>query len=134
MKLFILLIVILWPHIGISQETADLTVVAEGIRSNEGVIYMELSDETGQAWSSVKVVIKEKQAQWTFTEIPRGKWAVRLFHDENSNGKMDTNFLGIPREGYGFSNNVRGRFGPPPLEQRLFEFQSDSTISINLIY
>src|ERR1043165_172855 len=46
-------------------------------------------------------------------DVPYGDYGIAVFHDENSNGKMDKNFLGIPQEPYGFSNNVRVTFGPP---------------------
>ena len=42
-----------------------------------------------------------------FNDIPPGTYAIAVFHDENANGKLDKNFLGIPCEGYGASNNVR---------------------------
>lgn len=117
-----------------NTDSLSLTVVAEGVRSNDGAIYMELSDQTGKAVSAIKVAVTEQKAEWTFREISPGKWAVRLYHDENDNGKLDTNFFGIPREGYGFSNNVEGSFGPPSFDRRLFEVQNDTTITIYLIY
>ena len=49
-----------------------------------------------------------------------GKYAFRFFHDENSNGKLGTNWLGIPNEGFGFSNNAKGTFGPPAFEKTVF--------------
>lgn len=48
-----------------------------------------------------------------FLQLPSGRYAVIVFHDENDNGLLDTDFLGIPTEGYGFSNNAMGVFGPP---------------------
>lgn len=116
------------------DDSLSLTVIADLVQSADGAIYMELSDQTGKAVSAVKVAIKEKKAEWTFRQVPPGKWAVRLYHDENDNGKLDTNFFGIPTEGYGFSNNVQGRFGPPSFDRRLFEIQNDTTITIYLIY
>lgn len=116
------------------RDSLSLTVVTDQVQSAGGVIYIELSDQTGKAVSAVKVAIKENIAEWTFRGIAPGKWAVRLYHDENDNGKLDTNFFGIPREGYGFSNNVKGRFGPPPFDRRLFDVRNDTTITINLIY
>lgn len=123
-----------------SQETPrqeqlfELTVIAEGVRSENGAVIMELSNAEGEAVSGAKVSIRDGESRWVFTEVPAGKWAVRLFHDENNNEKLDTNFLGIPREGYGFSNNPPARFGPPPFNARLFEVQADTTIRITLIY
>ncbi|MCH8568181.1 MAG: DUF2141 domain-containing protein [Balneolales bacterium] len=117
-----------------SEKKVKLEVKAEGLRSNEGYVLMELSDYNGKAVQAVRVRIADYGSNWIFRDIQAGLWAVRIFHDENKNGKLDTNFLGMPREGYGFSNNVRGRFGPPSFDSRLFEARSDTTISIKMIY
>lgn len=64
-----------------------------------------------------------------------GYYAVALFHDENENRHFDTNFLGIPVEGYGFSNNPRLTLGPPPLKEARFSVHAgDNPISIGLTY
>jgi len=57
--------------------------------------------------------IARGRAACEFAEIAPGTYAISAFHDENANGRLDTNFLGIPREGVGASNNARGHFGPP---------------------
>jgi uncharacterized protein (DUF2141 family) len=48
-----------------------------------------------------------------FKNVPEGSWAAMAFHDENRNEKLDTNNLGIPTEGTGFSKNAKGQYGPP---------------------
>ena len=55
-------------------------------------------------------------------ELPHGTYAISLYHDKNNNDKLDTNFIGIPNEPYGFSNNARGTFGPPKFEKAKFHF------------
>ena len=59
---------------------------------------------------------------YTFHDVPFAVYAIKTFHDENDNGRMDTNFLGIPVENYGFSNNARGSFGPPDWSDARFDF------------
>jgi uncharacterized protein (DUF2141 family) len=62
-----------------------------------------------------------------------GEYAIRVFHDENSNGKIDLNFLGIPTEDYGYSNNVSSWFGPPRWEKASFVFnQSEMQLEISV--
>lgn len=56
----------------------------------------------------------------TFADIPVGDHAIKAFHDVNDNGKLDTNWMGIPTEPYGFSNNAMGTFGPPSFQQASF--------------
>jgi uncharacterized protein (DUF2141 family) len=55
-----------------------------------------------------------------------------LYVDSNKNEKLDTNFFGIPKEQFGFSNNAKGRFGPPSFESASFELDALKEISINL--
>ena len=53
-------------------------------------------------------------------------------HDENGNGELDANFVGIPREPWAFSNNARGNFGPPTWEDTKFELNGQATQTIEL--
>jgi len=60
---------------------------------------------------------------------------VVCFHDENSNGKFDENALGMPKEGYCFSNNVKPRFSAPNFSQCAFDYKGgDQSISITMLY
>lgn len=64
----------------------------------------------------------------TFENIPFGEYAIKVHHDEDGNNEMDTNFLGIPSEDYGFSNNASGTFGPADWEDAKFAFETDNQI------
>ena len=64
--------------------------------------------------------------------LPHGEYAIAIFVDANGNGKMDKNFLGIPKEQYGFSNNVMGRMAAPSFEQARFEVTGPATQNITL--
>jgi uncharacterized protein (DUF2141 family) len=75
-----------------------------------------------RAVGHAKSEISHGHAICEFSGIAVGKYAVSVFHDENSNGKLDTNFLGIPREGVGASNNAKGHFGPPKFDAAAFQF------------
>ena len=65
--------------------------------------------------------IDDHTCRYTFKNIPKGVYAISLFHDENDNGTMDTNFVGIPKEAYGCSNNAKGFMGPPKWQDAKFE-------------
>jgi uncharacterized protein (DUF2141 family) len=74
-------------------------------------------------------------AQTVFEILPQGVYSVFVFHDENMNGKMDFNEMGIPVEGYGASNNPEKRMGPPdPDEAKFTVNQPKAAIEIKLIY
>jgi len=71
--------------------------------------------------------------KWEVKNIPFGEYAIKVFHDEDSDDKIDTNFIGIPTESYGFSNNVKGFFGLPGFEKAKFHFnKQDMQIEIKL--
>src|SRR5215469_2746079 len=100
-----------------------------GLRNNKGQVFCALYvSAEGFPKDSQKAIrrdtssISEKKASCEFSGIEPGTYAVSVFHDENSNGKLDTNFLGIPREGVGASNNARGHMGPPKFEVAQFQF------------
>jgi uncharacterized protein (DUF2141 family) len=70
----------------------------------------------------------------TFASLAPGTYAVALFHDENDDGKLDTNFLGVPREGVGVSNNKLRSFGPPTWDDAKFALKGDLALDVNLHY
>jgi len=88
------------------------------------------------AATNVMVIkIRDTQARCDFLDIPRGTYAIAVIHDENMNGKLETNFLGIPREGYGFSNDARGLIGAPTFVAASFPYDGrDLSLTIALKY
>ncbi|MFZ5557512.1 MAG: DUF2141 domain-containing protein [Pseudomonadota bacterium] len=80
------------------------------------------------------IKVRDTQARCDFEDIPPGTYALAVIHDENMNGKLDTNFLGIPREGYGFSNDAKALMGAPSFDAASFPYDGrnlDLTISLN---
>ena len=59
------------------------------------------------------VKVSGKEVKVVFEYLPFGDYAVSAIHDENENGELDSNVIGIPKEGFAFSNNAMGMFGPP---------------------
>jgi len=72
------------------------------------------------------IKIRKTQARCDFEDIPPGTYAVAVIHDENMNGKLDTNWLGIPTEGYGFSNDAKGLIGVPSFSAASFPYDGRS--------
>jgi uncharacterized protein (DUF2141 family) len=80
------------------------------------------------------IKIRKTQARCDFEDIPPETYAMAVIHDENMNGKLDTNRLGIPREGYGFSNDAKGWLGPPSFSATSFRYDGrnlDLTMSLH---
>lgn len=95
-------------------------VEIDGLHTDKGQVICSLySSAEGfpknydKAFAHSKSAIVNRHGDCEFSGIQPGTYAVAVFHDEDSNGKLDTNFLGIPREGVGASNNAKGHFGPP---------------------
>ena len=72
------------------------------------------------------IKIREGQARCDFEDIPPGTYAMAVIHDENMNGKLDTNWRGIPREGYGFSNDVTAAMGAPSFSAASFSYNGEN--------
>lgn len=115
-----------------------------GLRSDKGQILCALfgsrdgfPKQSEKALARVSSTIAQKQAVCEFSGIAPGTYAISAFHDENSNGKLDTNFMGIPREGVGASNNARGHLGPPKSEAAAFHFPGgrlELKVTINYLW
>lgn len=98
-----------------------LTVV--GIPSDSGNIMLLIRNEVGDTVQR-EVVRANADSLTIDLNLPYGKYAIAVFHDENQNLKLDKSILGWPVEKYGFSNNARGVFGPPELNEQLITFNS----------
>ncbi|MDZ4731066.1 MAG: DUF2141 domain-containing protein [Xanthomonadales bacterium] len=88
---------------------------------------------------SAKMVIMKKiqttQAQCNFADIPPGTYAIAVIHDENMNGELDTNWMGIPTEGYGFSNTTIDEIGAPAFSAARFSYDGQKlNLTIKLKY
>ena len=65
-------------------------------------------------------------------DLPKGEYALAIFHDENGNDKLDTNWLGIPKEKVAFSHAKMKTFGPPGFKDCAFMVEKDTKINISL--
>jgi uncharacterized protein (DUF2141 family) len=112
----------------------SLTVDIDSLRNNSGTLMLQLFDSSETVIAQQKGMITDNKSTMIFDSLKAGKYAVRYYHDENINGLMETNMVGKPIEGYGFSNNVTGKFGPPPFKKWLFEIYSDTKIVLKPTY
>jgi len=86
-------------------------------------------DGEGKALQSVQVPIQGKTAGCEF-HVPPGTYAVAVFHDENKNGKLDKNLIGIPKEGYGTSNDVRPAMSAPQFMPASFVLSTENRTTL----
>ncbi len=123
----------------------ELTVTVENLRSDRGQVILcvfsaESSDQAafpdcgkGRPVRQSKAAIKGGKIVVTFNGLKDGVYAVAAIHDENGNGELDTNFLGIPTEGVGVSTNPR-LFGKPRFDQARFEIKGRTAIAMSAKY
>ncbi len=117
-----------------NDEKYELNLTVKNIRNNKGLVAVQLLDEEDQVIDARYISIKDKIASTIFHNISPGKYAIKIFHDENKNEKMDLNWLGIPKEGFGFSVNPEITFGEPDIEEFLFQVDTDTETIINMVY
>jgi len=120
--------------------TASLSVRVSGLNSDKGVLRYCVAPRGGSfpdcdAGRSVTgtVPIHELSARFTVTAIEPGDYAVAVFHDRNANSKLDT-LIGIPREGYGFSNNPGFMARAPKFEESAIALEKATETEIRLRY
>ncbi len=108
---------------------SDLTINIEGIKDAGGTISLGLFDEAAYngdgAVDGASLKVEGDAVTVTFDGLEPGEYAVRLFHDVNDDGEMNTNPFGMPTEPYAFSNDARGRFGPAKWEAAKFTVTAD---------
>jgi uncharacterized protein (DUF2141 family) len=119
---------------GVCHSQYSIKINIDGLKSARGNMMIQLFDENKKVVYQEIYPLQINKCTIRFSEIKPGKYAVRYYHDENMNGKLDTNILGKPVEGYGFSNNAVGKFGPPPFEKWLFEVDSDKEMNLTPAY
>ena len=93
-------------------QAADLDVAIRDARSQAGQFRVALVDAAGYAGQAAPIAARLQPpsgdvTRVRFADVPSGRYALMVIHDENGNGTLDTNVIGMPVEGYGFSNNPR---------------------------
>lgn len=106
-----------------------LIVEVNGFQSSNGRAMIALYDSKDKfdneinAFREAQLLIHESRVVWTVNDLPSGEYAIKMYYDENNNGIMDTNLLGIPKEGFGFSNNAEVGSSPPSFEKTMFKIK-----------
>lgn len=120
-----------------AQSSVQLDITR--FRNNSGVCQVCLFDNpeafkgsTGKPVACQKIGVRDRRAALTFSCLQPGTYAIMLFHDANNNGRMDTNFLGIPSEGYGASRNNLPFAAAPTFNANKFIVSSNSHLKLSI--
>src|SRR5437764_9308992 len=129
-----LLVAVSLPAFAPAARAFDLTVEVRNARSDQGTVAGAVFVEAN--WRGTPLQGERQPAGakvvFVYRNLPAGRYAVSVFHDENGNGKLDTNVVGMPTEPYGFSRDARALMGPPSFADAAFDLQADTTITVNL--
>jgi uncharacterized protein (DUF2141 family) len=126
---------------GAFAEPADASIRIEvsGLRGTTGDVGCLLfgtadgyPEVHAKAYREMHASIERAGALCVFKNVAPGTYAAIVFHDENLNGKLDKNFVGMPQEGYGASNNVRPRFSAPGFAEASFVVASGAVTPMNV--
>jgi uncharacterized protein (DUF2141 family) len=150
MRLATAVVMIVLP---LSVEAGELRITVDGIRSPHGTVLIGLYDRPASFGRAVEASAKEGflvdpdrfaavalranaalKGAVVFSNLEPGRYAAIAFHDENGNGKLDKNFLGVPTEPYGFSNAAQGFLGPPTFDAAAVALSGNEAIRIVLVY
>lgn len=125
-----------------STGTPGLSVRIEGVHSAAGTLRCTLHDKAETFPTKVEAAAARAQAPAksgsvviAFDAVPPGDYAIACIHDENDNGKLDSNFLHIPTEGVASSNDAKGRMGPPSFTDARFHYAGgELTLTVHIVY
>lgn len=124
------------------EETFSLTIEVKGLRNSKGVVKFALYNKDGTIpdeyyinyYKVLNGEINNNVSVISFHNLPPGKYAVNILHDENQNGKIDKGFI-LPIEGIGFSNFKTIGFGNRPnFSKAKFELKENKTVQVKVIY
>jgi uncharacterized protein (DUF2141 family) len=135
MKRFLLLFLIL-PLFGVAQN--QISVDVHDVPSSKGKISVAVYNtkegflKFEKVFKCDSIVAQKGITHIKIKDLPGGEYALAIFYDENGNDKLDTNWLGIPKEKVAFSNAKMKAFGPPTFKECAFKVEKDTKISVSL--
>lgn len=118
----------------------SVTITIDNIKSTKGTIQIaffnkaESFPKVGGEYKLVEFKISDGKTKFTIKDLPDGEYAIAIHHDENSDGKMNTNMIGIPKEGYAFSKNFKPKFSAPKFSDCAIRIDSDQKMTVKMIY
>lgn len=120
------------------SQSNSMTVVVKNVKEATGKIAIALYNKDGdfmkKSIARQMTQAKAGEVQLILENVTPGDYAISVMHDANDNGELDSGAFGIPKEGFGFSNDAMGMFGPPSYEKAKFNFTGTDKVAITLKY
>ncbi len=139
---FFFLLLLLTSFNNHADKTVSLTINVDNLRNSKGVVQFALYNKDGsipdenftKCYKILKANIVNKSSTITFRNIPIGRYAINILHDENNNGKIDKGFI-LPIEGLGFSNfKTIGLSNKPSFAKASFDLKTDMSMKVTIVY
>ena len=138
MKIFLITILIFLSINQVSAQTGTVVVEISGVASNKGLVQIALHNngnnfpKSKKPYKTASPRAYEEGLTYTFRDVVPGEYAVTVYHDENSNNKLDRYFFGPPKENYGFSRNIYHTFSPPTFDEVKFKLNEDKIMILKI--
>lgn len=135
------LLFILISYFSLSQTTEkfDLKITVTNVKSQKGIVEIGLFNDQksflikGKEYKTSSKVVTDDSVVFILTDLPKDDYAVSIYHDVNSDKECNMNFLGIPKEPYGFSQNFKPKFSKPTFDDCKIELKQNQSIVIKLL-
>jgi len=139
-KQSIIIMLLAFSFTTVFSQNAEIKLVVKGISVGKGTMSIgmynneeDYSSKDGKYYFATTDVVDSTYFECIIKNVEAGNYAIKIYHDVDSNGELNTNWMGMPKEPFGFSNDAKGTFGPPKFEDAVFELNGDKEIVINLI-
>jgi len=139
MNTILIYILLVFLNSGWAGDSGEMTIEISGIKPLKGNLLIALYDDSNtfmipdSAYKKAKITVLNKTESVMLKDVVKGEYAIVILHDTNKNQELDFHSNGIPKEGFGFSNEARGRQGPPLFEDAKFTFDGNGTVKIRMI-
>lgn len=136
-KNFVLIVLLLL--LKSSSSNFSLTVQVDNFKVIQGHLVIGIYNTSekylkpGEEILTARIPVNSEVVNYTFEGLEPGDYAISIFHDKNSDGEINRNIFGIPKESYGFSNNIRPMLSPPNFKDCSFSMSDHRTVKIHLI-
>jgi uncharacterized protein (DUF2141 family) len=117
-----------------AQSGNDISIAVDGLRNDKGTVRCGLYAsavgfrEPGKELKGVAVPIAGGKATCVFNDMAPGSYAVAIFHAENNETQIETGMFGKPKQGYGFSRDAKGSFGPPSFDAAAYKYTGGNSV------
>ena len=136
---YLILLYITFFNLSQTTEKFDLKVTVTNVDKQKGTVEIALFNDAksfivkGKEYKTNSKVVTNDSIVFVFKDLTKDNYAVSIYHDINSDKECNLNFIGIPKEPYGFSNNFKPKLSKPTFNDCKFDLNESKSITIKLL-